>query len=90
MDYEDMETIRSFVEYIADAITKIAHGPSSGPTGLEMVAMAMRGEGGGDGSVAGALNGIANAIDDRAADALDGIANAIDGLTEAIRNHSKS
>ena len=49
------------------AVRAIAHGPTSGPTGLELVAMALAGRGG---SVAESLDRIANAIE-RLAEVID-------------------
>jgi hypothetical protein len=46
---------------LISAIRAIAHGPTSGATGLELVAIALAGKG--DGSVSASLDGIAGAIE---------------------------
>ena len=60
---EIVEVAETLTHEIANAITKIAHGPTTGPTGLEMLAISICGDGKRDGSVAGGLKAIAEAID---------------------------
>jgi len=61
------------VDQLAAAITKIAHGPISGPTGLEAVAMALSTapSGNGGNTVSDALMEVAAAVD-RLAEAVEG------------------
>jgi hypothetical protein len=47
---------------LISAIRAIAHGPTTGATGLELVAIALAGKG--DGSVSASLDAIAGAIED--------------------------
>lgn len=69
-------------DQLTKAIRAIAHGDSDGPSGLEIVAMAL--QGGDDQSVAGALTASA----DRIAESLNNVAIAINTLAQAVQGNA--
>ena len=67
------------IDKLYKAIQSISHGDKYGPAGLEMLTMALSGDGGADGSIAAALNNIAESNRE--------IAVAIDYLANTIEHH---
>lgn len=69
-------------DQLISAVRAIAHGPTSGPTGLEMVAMSLSGEGSGT-PIGPALESLAEAVREHATsvtEAAQTIAAAIENL----------
>lgn len=77
---------------LVTAIRLIAHGGQSGPTGLEMLSMAVDGAGGspgGNGGLAGAIDRAGDQIaqsNSEVADANRGIAEALQAIADAIND----
>lgn len=70
---------------LIDAVRAIAHGSVSGPTGLELVAMALAPK---RDSVATNLGYIADSIRDLAME-VDGLAGAVDNHALEVREHGR-
>jgi len=86
MKQNNEEFIERMVEKISYNISKIAHGPTSGPTGLEMLAMSIGGEGNNyplGKAVEESIGELSRSISDSA----DTIAESINNLADAIRQH---
>ena len=69
------------IDKLYKAIQSISHGDKYGPAGLEMLTMALSGDGGADGSIAAALNNIADANRE--------ISESLDYISRSIENHGQ-
>lgn len=84
---DEKEHERKREELIA-AVRSIAHGSTSGPTGLEALAMAIVGQDLGDNSLVEAIGGVGNigcAIEDHAV-AINRVADAIFAVADVLRD----
>jgi hypothetical protein len=80
------------VKELITAIRRIAHGGQDGPTGLEMLAMAIGGEGPGWGGLPSAISGSGEATAEALQEGLSEVARAIENagsqIAAAIRDTS--
>lgn len=83
------DDVRQLIEGLSYSLLRISHGTTSGPTGLEMLSMAISGEGIGvppGPAIREGADGIANGLSEVA----QAIESGLSGIAHAIRYHADS